>query len=407
MLKDFIFSLLQQYGNPILFIGLAVEYLGLPFVPGEAMMAFMGFLTLKGSGFATAYSILFAMAGTFTGSMIAWLIAYKYGERVVLKLGKPIHLTSEKLDKTRVSFDRHRGVLIVFSRFVPGFRHVIPYLSGICRIEARKYTLLTLVGSVLWCGSFISLGSLLGVKWHTVVRLAKTYSLALLLLLVFIFVTIKLFKNHQKIIFAIAVPLLLFIKISEDIVKQELSFFDNNIYKFVASFITEDMTDLMKFLSFLGSGLALASITVIVFIAVHKNKKYAFYGWMLGVNLLASTILNEVFKIIFHRERPNMLRIIDITGFSFPSGHSMIGLCFFGFIIYILWVNMKSRWRYPLAFILMVLILSIGISRIYLGVHYASDVLGGFSAGLAWLVVFITISNKMYKTYSYKRQVKV
>lgn len=394
-MKDFIFSLLQQYGDPILFLGLAVEYLGLPFMPGEAMMSFMGMLGIKGSWSTTLYSIFFASAGTFAGSMIAWFIGYKYGEGVLLKLGKPVHLTKEKLDRARVSFDKRRVVLIIFSRFVPGVRHVIPYLSGITKIEAGKYAVLNLAGAVLWCVSYIGLGSLLGEKWQTIVNLAKTYSLVLLLLLVFIFVTVKFFNNHQKIIFAISFPLLLFIKISEDIVKQELSVFDNSIYKFVASFITEDMTDFMKFLTFLGSGFVLILITVIVIIAVRKNKKYSFYGWMIGINLLASSILNGVFKIIFHRERPDILRLINITGFSFPSGHSMIGLCFYGLIAYILWVNMKSRWRYPLVFLSVALIISIGISRIYLGVHYASDVLGGFSAGLAWLAVFITMCNRV------------
>lgn len=397
MIKDFIFTLLKQYGNPILFIGLAAEYLGLPFVPGEAMMAFMGYIGVKGSGLATLYSILFASAGTFAGSMAAWLIGYRYGEAAVLKLGKPIHLTREKLEKFDVSFNKHRFSLIVFSRFIPGVRHIVPYLSGISRIDAGKYTALSLAGSILWCGSYIGLGSLLGEKWHTVITLAKTYSWALLLLIVFIFITVRFFKNHQKIIFAIVFPLFIFIKISEDVIKQELSVFDNNIYRFVASFITEDMTDFMKFLTFWGSGLALTVITVVIFIIAYRNRKYAFYSWAIGINLIAGSILNEIFKIIFHRERPDILRLVDITGFSFPSGHSMIGLSFYGFLAYILWVNMKSRWKYPLIFLLAALVISIGISRIYLGVHYASDVLGGFSAGLAWLTVFITITKNMYK----------
>jgi membrane protein DedA with SNARE-associated domain len=216
LIKSFILSLLKQCGNPILFLGLAAEYLGMPFVPGETMMSFMGFLGVKGGWFATLYSIFFATAGTFAGSMLAWLIAYKYGEGVVLKLGKPIHLTKEKLDKTRVSFDRHREVLIIFSRFVPGVRHITPYLSGICRIEAKKYAVLNLIGAVLWCVSFIGFGSLLGAKWRAIVNLAKTYSLLLLLLILFVLVTVKFFKGHQKIIFAFTFPLLLFIGISED-----------------------------------------------------------------------------------------------------------------------------------------------------------------------------------------------
>jgi len=405
LIKEIFLSLLKQYGNPVLFIGLAAEYIGFPFVPGEAMMSFLGFSSVKESAGAVLYSLLFAVAGTFTGSMLAWLIGYKYGEGVVLKVGKPFRITKKKLDAAKVSFDKRRTVWIVFSRFIPGIRHIIPYLSGISRIKAGKFALLSLAGSVLWCGSFIGLGSLLGERWRMVANLAKAYSLVILLLVIFVLLTMKYFKNHKRIIFAITFPVLLFIKISEDIIKQELSVFDNNIYKFVASFITEDMTDFMKFLSIMGSGLVLIIITLVIIMVVRKNKKYFFFALMVGANLLASSIINEVFKIIFHRERPDILRMVDITGFSFPSGHSMIGFCFYGYIAYFLWSNWRSVWRYAAVFILSALILSIGISRIYLGVHYASDVLGGFSAGLAWLPVFITVSNRMYKTYNSKSQV--
>ena len=397
MIKDYFFSLLQLYGNPILFVCLAAEYLGLPFVPGEAMMSFVGFLGLKASGPAVLFSIIFAAAGTFTGSMIAWLIAYRYGEAVVLKIGKPIHLTKEKLDKARGSFDRHRRFIIIFSRFVPGVRHVIPYISGLSKIKAGEYALLSLAGAFLWCGSFIGLGSLLGDKWQIIVNLAKTYSLTLLLLVIFIVVTVFFFKNHQKIIFSIAFPLLVFIKISEDILKKELAVFDNSILAFLSRFLSENMTDFMTFLTYLGSGTVMIFIAAIVIIAVRKNKKYAFYGWLIGANLLGGLILNEVYTIIFYRERPNVLNLTDFTGISFLNGQAMTAFCFYGLFAYILWVNVKSRLRYLPVFFLAALILSVGISGIYLGINYASDVLAGFSAGLVWLTVFIVISNRMYK----------
>lgn len=156
MIKDFVFSLLKQYGNPILLIGLAAEYLGMPFVPGEGMLTFMGYLGLKGSQLSILYSILYASAGTFAGSMAAWFIGFRYGEAAVLKLGKPIHLNREKLDNFKISFDKHQFSLIVFSRFIPGVRHIVPYISGISRIKAGRYAILSLAGSFLWCGSFIS-----------------------------------------------------------------------------------------------------------------------------------------------------------------------------------------------------------------------------------------------------------
>lgn len=397
MIKDFIFSLIQQHGYPILFWGLAAEYLGFPFIPGEAMMSFVGFLGLKETGAAALYAIIYATAGTFTGSMIAWYLGYKFGENFVLKIGKPIHITRASLDKTALLFDKHRIVLILFGKFVPGLRHVIPYLSGISKINVWTYTVLNLISSVVWCSSFILTGTLLGEKWKVIVNLVKAYSLVLILLFIFILLVVKYFKNHQRIIFTIAFPFLLFIKLSEDVIKQELTVFDDSIYSFIARFISEDMTDLMKFLTFLGSGPVLITLTIIIILALHKYGKKSYYGWIIGINLIASTLLNETFKVIFQRQRPDLLRLIDITGYSFPSGHSMISLSYYGLLAYILWKNVKSSLRYPVVILSVILIISIGISRIYLGVHYASDVLGGFSAGLAWLAVFIVLSNRFQK----------
>lgn len=378
----------------------------MPFVPGEAMMSFMGFAGIKGSAYIVPISILWATVGTFSGSMLAWFLGCKFGEKVVLQIGKPLHLTREKLDQVRVSFDKHKAFYIIFSRFVPGVRHITPYISGISKVNTGKCALLNITGSVLWCSVFIGLGALLGNKWSVIVDLAKTYSLALMLLAVFIFVTIRLFKKHQKIIFSISLPLMAFIMISEDVINKELSVFDNGIYRFIASFITEDMTDFMQFLSYCGSVMVLVPITLIIVMTIRKSKKYSFYSWMIGANLLTSSVLDEIFKLLFHRQRPNLVRLISAPGFSFPSGHSMIGLCFYGFLAYLICANSKSRWRYFLVLPFALLILSIGISRIYLGVHYASDVIGGFSAGLAWLAIFITISNRIYRTYSEKLQVQ-
>ena len=116
---------------------------------------------------------------------------------------------------------------------------------------------------------------------------------------------------------------------------------------------------------------------------------------MIALNLAIVSVLNEAFKVIFHRERPDILRLVEAGGFSFPSGHSMISMSFYGFIAYLFYANMKSRWKYLIISMFSVIILLIGISRIYLGVHYASDVLAGFSAGLTWLAIFVMLINKI------------
>ena len=88
-------------------------------------------------------------------------------------------------------------------------------------------------------------------------------------------------------------------------------------------------------------------------------------------------------------------RIIDESGYSFPSGHSIVSMAFYGFLIYLIYKNIQNKYlKWILCIILSILIILIGISRIYLGVHYASDVIGGFCFSIGYLVIFTKIIKK-------------
>lgn len=202
--------------------------------------------------------------------------------------------------------------------------------------------------------------------------------------------------KNKFVIFTLSLPAFLFIMLSMLLVKDELSGFDNAVYRFVSGFISDGMTVFMKGITNLGAQLTLSLITLILIYVFRKTRGLSYYSKMAAVNLLASSLLNETMKNIFGRQRPDILRLLEVTGLSFPSGHSMTGLSFYGFIIYLCLKFGKGTWKYIAVTLLPVLILLIGISRIYLGVHYASDVIAGFSLGSVWLAVFIMISNKLY-----------
>ena len=102
--------------------------------------------------------------------------------------------------------------------------------------------------------------------------------------------------------------------------------------------------------------------------------------------------MNFSLKQIIQRPRPVGHRIINENGYSLPSGHSMVSMAFYGLLIYFIYKNIKNKYiKIVLITLLSILIISIGVSRIYLGVHYTSDVIAGFLVALSYLIIFVHI----------------
>jgi len=155
----------------------------------------------------------------------------------------------------------------------------------------------------------------------------------------------------------------------------------------------------MTFISHFGDAISVVSIAVAAIILL-RNKKDAI---CIAVNLSSVTLVNYILKEIIKRPRPNILRLIPETGYSFPSAHAMVSMGFYGFLIYLIYKKVNNKIiRYFSMILLSLLILFIGISRIYLGVHYATDVIGGFIIGLIFLVLFLRY---VYNNKRWKREV--
>ena len=115
-------------------------------------------------------------------------------------------------------------------------------------------------------------------------------------------------------------------------------------------------------------------------------------GWCNVLNLGLVVLLNQAMKFAIQRPRPDVLRLVDVSGFSFPSGHSMAAMAVFGLLAWCVWrYERNPRRRIALMCLFALVIVMVGISRIYLGVHYASDVLGGFCVSTIWLVLYTKV----------------
>ena len=207
-------------------------------------------------------------------------------------------------------------------------------------------------------------------------------------------------KNNKYILY-ISIPLLLIILLitSKVIVGKELYIDKLAYHLFIEKLRNGKLTTFMKLATKLSNPevmIVIAIISILFCIKLIKNKKLS-----LGIilNLAGITIINQILKFIFRRERPTGYRLIEMSGYSFPSGHAMASLAFYGLLIYITKRLVKNKYLKILLITLNIaIIILIGVSRIYLGVHYLSDVLTGYSISIIYLLITTKLLNK-YKVF--------
>lgn len=158
---------------------------------------------------------------------------------------------------------------------------------------------------------------------------------------------------------------------------------DTIIYKFIISFRTENLTNFFKLFTRLGTFNVCLGIGLIVFL-IFRNKTYI----VVPISIVLIKIINLFTKFIINRDRPNILRLVTEKESSFPSGHATMAITLYGLLIYFIWKKCRNpRLKTIIISMLLFLILLIGISRIYLGVHYFTDIIGGYILGLIYLLI--------------------
>ncbi len=203
------------------------------------------------------------------------------------------------------------------------------------------------------------------------------YVIALLLALVFVVVGINLF-----------------IELTETLTTDVLAEYDTRVTDYIISFRSSALTNYFVFVTHVGDIYGYATvlaISIFLSLVIFKRKKYVV---QISVVLFLSALSNLVLKRFINRARPDIEHMVSVETLSYPSGHAMSAMAFYGFLIYLFYKFKMNRFIKSTAiFMLTLLILSIGISRIYLGVHFPSDILGGFIAGAIWVVFCIVLFN--------------
>jgi undecaprenyl-diphosphatase len=183
------------------------------------------------------------------------------------------------------------------------------------------------------------------------------------------------------------ISLVLFARLAEEMLEGDTRQFDTVIRQFVHSHASVRLTAVMRFVTTLGSPLIVSITTAAgsfaLWVAGQRRKSL-----FIAITVIGGSLLMWVLKLSFHRERPQPFFDTQLpTSYSFPSGHALLSFCLCGAGAALLSADQKNRWaRIAIWTVAVVLVVAIGFSRIYLGVHYPSDVLAGYLGALVWIL---------------------
>ncbi len=196
--------------------------------------------------------------------------------------------------------------------------------------------------------------------------------------------------------------LLLFVRLAHEVLEEELKRFDKTLSLAVYSLRTPELTRLMLFITSLGAfWLVIAAIVLTLFFVWRHYYREAIFLFVL---LAVGGLLNLFLKDLFQVPRPDIAPLLDISSYSFPSGHAMTSFVFYGVLpIFVYRFSHRVGLTLIVGILAALFMFLIGFSRVYLGVHYLSDVVAGWIAGFWWLVTALVIDRtlvlfKLYQT---------
>jgi len=211
--------------------------------------------------------------------------------------------------------------------------------------------------------------------------------------LIFVEIIVGMFVSISSFIY--------FITFTEDVLAKQKLFTDTVISQSIYSLRTPELTSVMQFLSFLGGEFILfASVVITVALLLKGCKREA---GLFSFAILFGFFLNNIIKYLLKVPRPTIDPLVIESFYSFPSGHAMSSFIFYGILAYLVFhFTRKKRISLIATLLSLTIIFLIGLSRVYLGVHYRSDVLAGFVAGFWWLVTVILVDKTVFFYQGFK-----
>ena len=436
-------GLVASSGYVVLFVLVALESLGIP-LPGET--ALLTAAALAALGHLSIYAVVAtAVAAAVIGDNGGYWIGRKGGIALVRRYGRRIHLNESQLDRARGFFERHGPKTVFIGRFIALLRTWVAVLAGTARMPYGSFMLYNALGGVCWSVIFGTLGFVFGRNLPRLEHYIGQASLAGALLVALVvglvlawrwfernrtrladraqsvwkrlltgaalqrlkqryphawtFVAARFARGeylglHLTIGLAISLAgLWVFAGITEDVIHHDpLTQFDVTLLDWIHAHATPAGYAVFNAISLLGSPLVLTVLALAVALVLGVRRHWIVLGGWVAA-FAGGGLLDAMLKLMIRRPRPPYAaRFLPHYSWSFPSGHAMSALIGYGMLAYLLVVLWTHRRSAQITIVLgaAVLIVAIGLSRLYLGVHYFSDVVGGYAAGVLWLSTCIS-----------------
>ncbi|QIL46059.1 phosphatase PAP2 family protein [Vagococcus coleopterorum] len=186
---------------------------------------------------------------------------------------------------------------------------------------------------------------------------------------------------------------------------ETLTAFDQPVAHFLQQTITQTKTETFKTITFFGNVATISILLLLITILLILFKRYSEAIWLVFNTAIGSGLGNYLVKFLYHRPRPLTEHLVPADHYSFPSGHAMASILFYGSLIIVIQLIMSaSSFKKIIQSLLVILILLIGWSRIYLNVHYPTDIIGGYLLGSAWLIATLPIFTKIRFIWRFKNK---
>ena len=374
----------------IIFIASILE--SLPIVgmlfPSESITVFFGILAFKDI-VDIKILIITAYLGILGGDILGYYIGYRTGEDFLIKHAKRLKINSKKYTQIKNGLDGNLIKVLFIGRSNGFTRWIAPFLAGANGISLKKFIFANMLTAAFWAPAFLLGGYYLGNAFESYGKYFGIGIIIATILSIVIYKIYKHFENNELLqrddfrLFIINIfGLYLFSKMAEDVLDLELvTKLDMWISSNISQIYTPIFTKTMIFITSIDNPLPISFIFLSICVYMGYKKWYSDILFLLS-SIFGSSALMFVIKIFFQRPRPE-LHIIEVSGYSFPSGHATISTA----LAFALYFILKKRIKYKKILLILSIIypLLISFSRVYLNVHYLSDVVAGIGLALFWV----------------------